>query len=198
MHPQRPRGRQRRAPGRPDRLRRPRHRRGRPGARRRPERQARRHGRRLRGPAREQPGHPAEDREGRRPRSTSSRTHRFVGFDAYKQVIASGVDVVLLCTPPHFRPHPPPRGRRGRQARLRREAGRRRCPRRPLASWRPASWPRRRASRSSPASACATTTASARPSAHPRRRHRRRRHAHGQRLPERPLGQAAAARTGPT
>jgi len=28
---------------------------------------------------------------------------RFVGFDAYKQVIAS-VDVVLLCTPPHFRP----------------------------------------------------------------------------------------------
>ena len=29
---------------------------------------------------------------------------RFVGFDAYKQVIASGVDVVLLCTPPHFRP----------------------------------------------------------------------------------------------
>jgi predicted dehydrogenase len=28
----------------------------------------------------------------------------FVGFDAYKQVIASGVDVVLLTTPPHFRP----------------------------------------------------------------------------------------------
>lgn len=30
--------------------------------------------------------------------------HQFVGFDAYKQVIDSGVDVVLLCTPPHFRP----------------------------------------------------------------------------------------------
>jgi predicted dehydrogenase len=30
--------------------------------------------------------------------------HRYVGFDAYKKVIASGVDVVLLCTPPHFRP----------------------------------------------------------------------------------------------
>jgi predicted dehydrogenase len=30
--------------------------------------------------------------------------HRFVGFDAYKNVIASGVDVVLLCEPPHFRP----------------------------------------------------------------------------------------------
>jgi predicted dehydrogenase len=29
---------------------------------------------------------------------------RFVGFDAYQQVIASGVDVVLLATPPHFRP----------------------------------------------------------------------------------------------
>jgi myo-inositol 2-dehydrogenase/D-chiro-inositol 1-dehydrogenase len=28
----------------------------------------------------------------------------FVGFDAYQQVINAGVDVVLLCTPPHFRP----------------------------------------------------------------------------------------------
>jgi len=28
----------------------------------------------------------------------------FTGFDAYKQVIDSGVDVVLLCTPPVFRP----------------------------------------------------------------------------------------------
>jgi predicted dehydrogenase len=28
----------------------------------------------------------------------------FVGFDAYKQVIASGVDVVVLTSPPHFRP----------------------------------------------------------------------------------------------
>jgi predicted dehydrogenase len=30
--------------------------------------------------------------------------HRFTGFDAYKGVLASGVDVVLLATPPHFRP----------------------------------------------------------------------------------------------
>jgi predicted dehydrogenase len=30
--------------------------------------------------------------------------HCFVGFDAYRRVIDSGVDVVLLCTPPHFRP----------------------------------------------------------------------------------------------
>jgi predicted dehydrogenase len=29
--------------------------------------------------------------------------HCFVGFDAYRKVIAA-VDVVLLCTPPHFRP----------------------------------------------------------------------------------------------
>ena len=28
----------------------------------------------------------------------------FVGFDAYQKVIDSGVDLVLLCTPPHFRP----------------------------------------------------------------------------------------------
>jgi len=30
--------------------------------------------------------------------------HKFVGFDAYQKVIDSGVDVVLLCTVPHFRP----------------------------------------------------------------------------------------------
>ncbi len=30
--------------------------------------------------------------------------HVFVGFDAYKQVIDSGVDVVILAQPPHFRP----------------------------------------------------------------------------------------------
>jgi predicted dehydrogenase len=29
---------------------------------------------------------------------------QFVGFDAYRQVIESGIDVVLLATPPHFRP----------------------------------------------------------------------------------------------
>lgn len=30
--------------------------------------------------------------------------HCFVGFDAYKKVIDSDIDVVLLCTPPAFRP----------------------------------------------------------------------------------------------
>jgi predicted dehydrogenase len=33
-----------------------------------------------------------------------SPERRFVGFDAYQKLLASGVDVVLLCTPPHFRP----------------------------------------------------------------------------------------------
>ncbi|TDB62388.1 Gfo/Idh/MocA family oxidoreductase [Arundinibacter roseus] len=30
--------------------------------------------------------------------------HKFIGFDAYQKVIDSGVDVVILTTPPHFRP----------------------------------------------------------------------------------------------
>ena len=30
--------------------------------------------------------------------------HRFVGFQAYQELLRSGVDVVLLCTPPQFRP----------------------------------------------------------------------------------------------
>jgi predicted dehydrogenase len=30
--------------------------------------------------------------------------HRFVGLDAYQKLLGSGVDVVLLATPPHFRP----------------------------------------------------------------------------------------------
>jgi len=30
--------------------------------------------------------------------------HRFVGFDAYKKLIASDIDIVMLCTPPGYRP----------------------------------------------------------------------------------------------
>ena len=37
-------------------------------------------------------------------RVTVDDDHCFVGFDAYQQLIDSGVDVVLLATPPHFRP----------------------------------------------------------------------------------------------
>jgi predicted dehydrogenase len=33
-----------------------------------------------------------------------SDEHCYTGFDAYKGVLASGVDVVILATPPHFRP----------------------------------------------------------------------------------------------
>jgi predicted dehydrogenase len=32
------------------------------------------------------------------------RERRFAGFDGYRRAIASGVDVVLLCSAPHFRP----------------------------------------------------------------------------------------------
>ena len=32
------------------------------------------------------------------------KDHQFVGFDAYEKLIASDVDIVLLATPPHFRP----------------------------------------------------------------------------------------------
>lgn len=32
------------------------------------------------------------------------KAHKFVGFDAYKKVIESGVDIVILATPPAFRP----------------------------------------------------------------------------------------------
>ena len=32
------------------------------------------------------------------------KEHRFIGWDAYQHVIDSGVDIVLLTTPPHFRP----------------------------------------------------------------------------------------------
>jgi myo-inositol 2-dehydrogenase/D-chiro-inositol 1-dehydrogenase len=39
-----------------------------------------------------------------RPRIDVPPERRFVGFDAYRQVIASEVDLVLLATPPHFRP----------------------------------------------------------------------------------------------
>jgi len=38
------------------------------------------------------------------PKIDVPRERQFVGFDAYREVIGSGVDVVLLCTPPHFRP----------------------------------------------------------------------------------------------
>jgi predicted dehydrogenase len=38
------------------------------------------------------------------PRVAVDSDHRFVGFDAYQKLLGSGVDVVLLTAPPHFRP----------------------------------------------------------------------------------------------
>ncbi len=38
------------------------------------------------------------------PKMDVPKSRRFVGFDAFKGVIDSGVDLVLLTTPPHFRP----------------------------------------------------------------------------------------------
>ena len=38
------------------------------------------------------------------PQMDVPKSRRFVGFDAFEGVLASGVDLVLLTTPPHFRP----------------------------------------------------------------------------------------------
>jgi len=38
------------------------------------------------------------------PKMDVPKSRRFVGFDAFKGVLDSGVDLVLLTTPPHFRP----------------------------------------------------------------------------------------------
>jgi predicted dehydrogenase len=38
------------------------------------------------------------------PKMDVPKSRRFVGFDAYEGVLASDVDLVLLTTPPHFRP----------------------------------------------------------------------------------------------
>lgn len=38
------------------------------------------------------------------PRIDVPPERRFTGFDAYEKVIASGVDLIILATPPHFRP----------------------------------------------------------------------------------------------
>ena len=45
-----------------------------------------------------------KQQEGIRDRVLVDSDHQFTGFDGYQQVIASDVDVVLLATPPHFRP----------------------------------------------------------------------------------------------
>ncbi|MDR2845639.1 MAG: Gfo/Idh/MocA family oxidoreductase [Puniceicoccales bacterium] len=46
----------------------------------------------------------ARNKLARNPRSDVPKDRTFSGFDAYKSVINSGVDLVILTTPPHFRP----------------------------------------------------------------------------------------------
>ncbi len=43
-------------------------------------------------------------REGLKEKFQVDDDHCFCGFDGYKQLLETDVDVVLLCTPPHFRP----------------------------------------------------------------------------------------------
>ena len=49
-------------------------------------------------------GEPRHDQVFTAERFAVTPDRSFVGFDAYKQVINSGVDLVILATPPHFRP----------------------------------------------------------------------------------------------
>ncbi len=149
--------------GRPRRVRRPGHRRRDPGARGRPRRQARGDGRRLRGPARRKPLDPARRREGwreggRAARSPLRRVRRV--REAHRLGGRRGPALHAPAVPPAA----PAIGHRRRQARVRREAGRRRCPGRPLRPGGVQDGRRRRGSRSSRACACATTSDSARPS----------------------------------
>ena len=105
----------------------------------------------------------------------------FVGFDAYQKVIDC-CDLVMLATPPGFRPAAHRGRRQGRQEPLHREAGRRRRPGHPQGPGRRTRRPRRRASASSPAPSAATRPATREHEADPRRRDRR--PAHGPRLLE--------------
>lgn len=40
----------------------------------------------------------------RKDRFAVDAEHKFTGFDAYKKVLASDIDLIILATPPHFRP----------------------------------------------------------------------------------------------
>ena len=88
---------------RPGRLRRTRQRRGRSGADRGSPQRADR-GRRHRRGDRDPGGDAAEGQREVRAAGEDRHAQSFVGLDAYDKVINSGVDVVLLATPPGFRP----------------------------------------------------------------------------------------------
>ena len=117
----------------------------------------------------------------------------FTGFDAYKKVLESDIHLVILATPPGFRPAASCGGRRGRQAHLHGEARRRRSRRHSLragdirAGEAEGPWHWRR--HAAPASAGIRRDHPA----HQRRRHRRRRERSGVLEPGRPLEQRAPA-----
>ena len=97
----------------------------------------------------------------------------FVGLDAYKKVIATDVDYVILATPPGFRPeHLAGRGRGG-QERLHREAGGRRRPRHPRRARGLRGGQGEEARRRRRHAAAARQRLRRDDEAHPRRRHRR-------------------------
>ncbi len=73
------------------------------GAQCRQERQARGNGGRVQGPARRHLDN-LKKQTNIADKIAVTPENCFTGFDANKQVIDSGVDVVLLCSPPHFRP----------------------------------------------------------------------------------------------
>ena len=68
------------------------------------ERQADRRGRRLRRQCQELPGKLAERGRASPAKIDVPDDRIFVGFDAYQKAIAAGPDIVLLATPPGFRP----------------------------------------------------------------------------------------------
>ena len=132
------------------------------GAAGRPERQARRHVRRLHGPARRQPRRTSSSIKDIADKVDVPPDRCFDGFDGYKKLLAVGVDVVLLCTPPGFRPL---------HLRAAVEAGKHVFCEKPVAvdaagvavgASRRRSSRRRRTSASAPGSATATTSPSAR------------------------------------
>ena len=97
--------------------------------------QAPRHGRRLRGPPQELPRPRPKNTTHCKEKFDVADDRCFVGFDAYQKVIDC-CDLVMLATPPGL-PAPAHRGHdQGRQAPVRREAGRRRRHRHPQGAGR--------------------------------------------------------------
>ena len=122
----------------------------------------------------------------------------YTGFDAYQKVLASNVDMVILSTPPGFRPHASRRRRGRRQAHLHGEAGGDRFGRHPLGARdlrrgaQEEAGHRRRHPAPSPGRVPRDDQA------HPQRRHRRRRRAARSSGTRAGCGTTAGSRTGPT